>query len=188
MLAKWRMRNARKRPLSSSASSASVTVSRACASLRNAFRALAIQCTGRLVDLRADELRDVFGIGAGLHAERAADVLGDDAQLLLRDVTITERRCRAARRRSASRRAGGSCRSRRSIASRSRRAAPWLRGSAAGWSTVTRATCLAAAMMRSTSRAFASGSGCGPGQSMARLPGASGHSCGASASPPASRR
>ena len=36
-------------------------------------------------------------------------------------------------------------------------------------------------MMRSTSAALASGSGAGPGQSIAMLPGASGHSCGAPA-------
>ena len=41
---------------------------------------------GTLGELGTDELRDVFGIGAGLHAEGAADVLGDDAELLLRHV------------------------------------------------------------------------------------------------------
>ena len=36
--------------------------------------------------LGADKLGDVFRIGAGLHAKRAADVFGDDAQFVLRDV------------------------------------------------------------------------------------------------------
>ena len=34
--------------------------------------------------LRADQHRDVFRIGTGLQAERAADVLGRDAELLRR--------------------------------------------------------------------------------------------------------
>ena len=41
---------------------------------------------GTLGDFRADQLGDVFGIGAGLLPERAADVLGDNPQALLRHV------------------------------------------------------------------------------------------------------
>src|SRR6202043_64258 len=54
--------------------------------------------------------------------------------------------------------------------------------------TLTRATWGAAAMMRSTSRALASGSAASPGQSTAWLSGASGHNCGAPRRGPAPPR
>ena len=55
-------------------------------------------------------MREIFRIGAGLQPERAADVLGDDAQLGVGHAQDRALVCRASRVRSASRRAGSSCR------------------------------------------------------------------------------
>ena len=73
--------------------------------------------------LGADEEREIFGIGRGLQPEGAADIFGDDAQLLLRPAHDGQHVRRAWRRRPASRCATDSCRSRHR-SSRWRRAAP----------------------------------------------------------------
>ncbi len=58
-----RTRSARNLPFASSASSASVTVSRACWSDRKDSERLAIQATGRPVSFAADQQRRIFRIG-----------------------------------------------------------------------------------------------------------------------------
>ena len=92
---------------------------------------------------------------------------------------------RAARRRSASRRAACSSRSPRRRC-RWRRASPCEATTMRWLMTRTRATCGASAMISATSRSFSS-LGTGPGQSTQRLPGASGYNCVRRPSSPSSR-
>ena len=84
MLAMCFTRSARNLPFWSIASSASVTVSRACWSERKDSERVAIQATGRPVSFAATSSARIFRVDRGLQPERAADILGDDAQLLPR--------------------------------------------------------------------------------------------------------
>ena len=82
MLATAFTRRPRKLPSLSSASSASVTLSRAWASQRNASERVMIHLTGRPDELRGEQHQRDLVVDRGLHAEAAADVAGDDADLL----------------------------------------------------------------------------------------------------------
>ena len=61
-------------------------MSRAWLSERNASERPDIQWIGRLKFFGADHQREVFRIRAGLQAEGAADIVGQDAQPLLRQL------------------------------------------------------------------------------------------------------
>ena len=173
------MRSARNLPLASSASSTSLNRRRArgCRSGTTPLRP-DIQCTGRPSLLGCHQHRDIFRIGSGLEPERAADVLGDDAELGVRNAAGPKLSSRASHARSASRRAAGSCRSRRR-SSRSRRAAPSRRRRCAGARATLSPHARPRRRPRSTFLALASGSAAAPSQSTAMLPGASGQTCGA---------
>ena len=77
-------RSARNLPFWSIASSASVTVSRACWSRQEGFRARRHPGDRPAGELRGDQQARIFRIARGLQSERAADILGDDAHLLAR--------------------------------------------------------------------------------------------------------
>ena len=77
-------RKPRNLPSRSSASSASVTLSRACASPRKASRARAGPFDRPAGDLGAQQHQRHLVIDRRLHAEAAADIAGDDADLALR--------------------------------------------------------------------------------------------------------
>src|SRR6516225_6003301 len=127
--------------------------------------------------LRGHKQRDIFRIGGGFQTECAADILGDDAQLLLRPIHDAENVLAHG---AGALRAGAQCVSvARGVVTCG--ATARLHGSDAEALIHFRnaATNLAEAKMRSTSAALASGSAAGPGQSMARLLGASGHRSGA---------
>ena len=79
-------RIARKWPSLSSASSASVTLSRACASLRKASVRVLIHFTGRPVSFEANSTSGRFVEDRRLHAEAAAGVAGDDAHFAFGDL------------------------------------------------------------------------------------------------------
>ena len=72
-------RRPRNVPSRSSASSASVTLSRAWASLRNASERVLIHFTGRPMSFDAEQHQRHLVVDRGLHAEAAADVAGDHA-------------------------------------------------------------------------------------------------------------
>ena len=72
-------RSARNVPSASSASSASVTLSRACASLKKASERVLIHFTGRPTSFEAEQHQRDLVVDRRLHAEAAADVAGDDA-------------------------------------------------------------------------------------------------------------
>ena len=76
-------RKPRKFPSLSSASSASVTLSRACASHRKDSERVAIHLTGAARHLGAKQHQRRFVVDGRLHAEAAADVAGDDADLVV---------------------------------------------------------------------------------------------------------
>ena len=76
-------RSPRKLPSLSSASSASVTLSRACGSLRKASERVLIHFTGRPVSLDARQHQRGLVEHRRLHAEAAAGVAGDDAHFAL---------------------------------------------------------------------------------------------------------
>ena len=76
-------RKPRNLPSLSSASSASVTLSRACASHRKDSERVATHLTGRPVTLAAEQHQRHLVVDGRLHAEAAADVAGDDADLVV---------------------------------------------------------------------------------------------------------
>ena len=76
---------ARNLPSLSSASSASVMLSRQCSSERKASLRSAIHFTGRPVSFAASSGELIFRIDAALHAEAAADIVGDHADFRLRN-------------------------------------------------------------------------------------------------------
>src|ERR1051325_1381601 len=95
-LAKVLIRSARNRPSPSSASAASLTLSRACSSASTASLRSHCHLTGRRSrfapnsrrprTLRPKQPQPVLGILPALGAEAAADIAGNDADMALRDL------------------------------------------------------------------------------------------------------